>query len=97
MIFSFLFFKKHTHTLSLSLSPSPSYILIRKMSTKPGVTAKNPDRQERHSASGRKDEGPRKEGHAGWGKSAEHAQPGLDPKDPNYQSDEEEPAPPVKE
>ena len=60
------------------------------MSSKPGVTAKNPDRQERHSATGVKSDAPRKEGHAGWGKVVETGAPKLDPKDPNYQSDEEE-------
>jgi hypothetical protein len=56
-----------------------------------GVVSKHPDRQERHSASGRKDEGPRKDGHAGWGKDTEFAGGAVDPRDPNYQSDEDKP------
>jgi hypothetical protein len=61
------------------------------MSTKPGVKAKNPDRQERHSGKGYT-AGPRKGGHGGWGKAGEQdgAPIALDENDPNYQSDEEE-------
>lgn len=61
------------------------------MSSKPkaGVTTKNPDRQERHSATGKSDQ-PAKAGHGGWGTLGSEAKGApLDPRDPNYQSDEE--------